>query len=376
MYVLPVSITFVSVATFVVTLRLFTRIRLVCAPWWDDWFLVLALITDYALFGVLIAEDANGLGQPKASLTSAQHRYQLKLLWISVPLYNLSLNLTKVSMVLLYMRLFPSRHYQIMLKILLGLVACTGLYMVFGTLFVCVPVHTFWERRNVDENCVSRAVVWYLTAALQIAGDLTLVILPMPKLFRLRVPTRQKVCLILVFALGLFVVATSAARFDSLVTLVQSEDFIRANGLIATWSFVEVNVAIICASLTTFRQLIIRTFPKLIPSSTLKTGNRSDKPLHDPAIPWAPYTGPASYCADISGNASADRDSDSHTGDGIQIMRELRWELGMIDAATETGSEKRNMEPETGLGPDLEMEGQAENGQPERESGRALESAA
>ncbi|KAL4740088.1 hypothetical protein BDV11DRAFT_204561 [Aspergillus similis] len=327
MYVLPVSITFVSVATFAVALRLFTRIRLVCAPWWDDWFLVLAL--------------------------------RMPTAWGSL----------RLSMVLLYIRLFPSRHYQIILKILLGLVACIGLYMVFGTLFVCFPVHTFWDRQNVDENCVSRAMVWYLTAALQIAGDLVLVILPMPKLVRLRVPTRQKVCLIFVFALGLFVVATSAARFDSLVALVQSEDLTKANGLIATWSLVEVNVAIICASLTTFRQLVIKIFPKLIPFSTLKTSNRSDKPLHDPAIPWAPYTGPASYRADISGNASADRDSDSHTGDGIQVMREMRWELGMIDAATETGSEKRNMEPEPGLG-------HAENGQPEGESGCTPESAA
>jgi hypothetical protein len=215
MYVLPVSITFVSVATITVALRLFTRIRLVCASWWDDWFLVLALMTDYAFFGVLIAENANGLGKPRESLSLAQYRFHLKLLWISVPLYNLSLNLTKVSMVLLYLRLFPSRHYQIILKILLGLVACTGLYMVLGTLFVCVPVHTFWDQQNVDENCVSRAVVWYLTAALQIAGDLTLVILPMPKLFTLRVPLRQKVCLILVFALGLLYVSSPQDIIDN-----------------------------------------------------------------------------------------------------------------------------------------------------------------
>ncbi|KAL4765534.1 uncharacterized protein BDW70DRAFT_168792 [Aspergillus foveolatus] len=339
MYVLPVSITFVSVVTITVALRLFTRIHLVCAPWWDDWFLVLALL--------------QSIDVRQRMLTAWGSRRRL-LPWLNID--------------------FTSRHYQIILKILLGLVAFTGLYMVLGTLFVCVPVHTFWDRQNVDENCVSRAVVWYLTAALQIAGDLTLVTLPMPKLVMLRVPLRQKGCLILVFALGLFVVATSAARLDSLITLVQSEDLTKANGLIATWSFVEVNVAIICASLTTFRQLIIQIFPKLIPSSSLKTGNRSDKQLHDPAIPWAPYTGSASYCADISGCASADRDSDSHTGDGIQVMRELRWELGMSGAATETETEKRNKKPESALGPDLE--GQAENGQPEGESGCTHESAA
>ncbi|KAL4996386.1 hypothetical protein BDV10DRAFT_187179 [Aspergillus recurvatus] len=380
MYVLPVTITFVSVATLAVALRLFTRIRLVSAPWWDDWFLVLALLTDYAFFGVLIAENDNGMGKPEASLTPAQYRYQLVLLWISIPLYNLSLNLTKVSMVFMYMRLFPSRNYQIILKILLGLIVGTGLYMVFGTLFVCVPVHTFWDQVNTAENCVSRAVVWYLTAALQIAGDLTLVILPMPKLATLHIPTRQKACLIMVFALGLFVVATSAARFGALVTLVQSDDLTQQNGLVAVWSFVEVNVAIVCASLTTFRQLIIRTFPRLIPSSPLKTCNRSNTPLHNPAMLWTPYTGPASYSANISVNASADRDSASHTGDGIQVMRELRWELGMVDAADQTGGEKRNIEPgpEPGpdLGPDLELESQTEHGRLGGESEHTLESAA
>lgn len=44
MYVLPVSIVFISVATIVVALRLFTRIRLLNSPGWDDWFLLLALV--------------------------------------------------------------------------------------------------------------------------------------------------------------------------------------------------------------------------------------------------------------------------------------------------------------------------------------------
>ncbi|KAL4988303.1 hypothetical protein BDW68DRAFT_187335 [Aspergillus falconensis] len=330
MYVLPVIITFVSVATLAVALRLFTRLRLVCAPWWDDWFLVFAL--------------------------------KMTMAWGSRRRLSLQLNIE------------ISSNYQIILKILLGLVVGTGLYMVFGTLFICVPVHTFWDRVNMAENCVSQAVVWYLTAALQIAGDLTLVILPMPKLVTLHIPTKQKACLIMVFALGLFVVATSAARFGALVTLVQSDDLLQLNGLVATWSFVEANVAIVCASLTTFRQLIIRTFPRLIPSSALKMCNRSDKRLHDPAVLWAPYTGPARYSANISVNASAGRDSASHTGDGIQVMRELRWELGMVGAADETGSEKRNIEPGPGLGPELES--QAEHGRLEEEPERTLQSTA
>lgn len=44
MYVLPVSIVFISVATIVVALRLFTRIRLLNSPGWDDWCLLFAMV--------------------------------------------------------------------------------------------------------------------------------------------------------------------------------------------------------------------------------------------------------------------------------------------------------------------------------------------
>lgn len=104
-------------------------------------------------------------------------------------------------MVLLYMRLFATRGYQILLKVLLVLIVCTAIYMVLGTLLVCIPVSAFWMRET--ENCVSRAVIWYLNAALQIAGDVILVVVPMPQLATLKIPMRQKVCLVFIFALGL-----------------------------------------------------------------------------------------------------------------------------------------------------------------------------
>ncbi|KAL4921784.1 hypothetical protein BDW62DRAFT_207984 [Aspergillus aurantiobrunneus] len=318
MYVFPVSITFVCVATIAVALRLFTRVKLVRSPGWDDWFLLLALLTDYAFFGVLIAGA------------------RFWMLWISVPLYNLTLNLTKISMVLLYMRLFPIKTYQILLRILLVLVVCSGLYMVLGTLLMCIPVHVFWDQGIEHSSCVSRKVVWFLTAALQISGDLVLVILPMPQLVTLRIPLRQKICLMLIFALGLFVCATSVARLYSLAQLESGH-----NGFVAIWSFVETNVAIVCASLPTFRQLILRIFPRILPLSVRKSSSRrSEKKYQDPPMFWAPFQGPSSYSAGVS--VSNDHESSSHYGEGIQVVRELRWEMGSAASANENGETKHS----------------------------------
>ncbi|KAL4960764.1 uncharacterized protein BDV14DRAFT_211525 [Aspergillus stella-maris] len=328
MYVLPVAITFVSVATVVVALRIYTRLRLIRTPGWDDWFLLLALATDYAFFGIILTEHAHGMGKPVSSLSPNEFRMQIKMLYFSVPMYNLTLNLTKISMVILYMRLFTTRKYRIFLIILLILVVASGLYMVLGTLLICVPVQAFWYQQY--EHCVSRPLVWCLTAAMQIVSDLVIVAAPMPQLISLRVPPRQKICLMAIFALGLFVCATGVARLHSLVMLIKSEDRSRHNGFVTTWSFVESNVALVCASLPTFRQLIIRAFPRMIPSSSRSPhSHRTEKHLPHSSSLWKPYAGRGSYSADISANM--DQESVEHIGSGIQVQQELRWEFGDIE---------------------------------------------
>ncbi|OJJ00107.1 hypothetical protein ASPVEDRAFT_39496 [Aspergillus versicolor CBS 583.65] len=343
MYVLPVSIVFISVATIVVALRLFTRIRLLNSPGWDDWFLLLALITDYAFFGVLIAEHEYGLGTAERVLSEDTYRNQLKMLWVSVPLYNLTLQLTKISMIILYLRLFPTKVYRRVLMTILVVFVGVTLYMVIGTFLVCVPVHEFWSTQTDHPGCNSRTAVWLVNAGLQITSDFVIVILPMPLLVKLRIPLRQRICLMLIFALGLFVCATSIARLYSLVKLIQTKerDYSKHNGLVAIWSFVEANVALVCASLPTFRQLILHIFPRIFPSSARKNYSRhSEKRLQDPGYTWGPFTGPASYSADVS--VSADHDSASPCEDGIQVVRELRWVTGSIASGSE------NAEPERG----------------------------
>jgi hypothetical protein len=101
------------------------------------------------------------------------------------------------------MRLFSStKDYRVILIFTLVAVIITGLYMVFSAFFFCTPVRAFWNRSIPDAYCLPEAVIWPLNAGIQISTDVWLVILPMPVLFRLRLPRRQKCALIFVFALG------------------------------------------------------------------------------------------------------------------------------------------------------------------------------
>lgn len=126
-------------------------------------------------------------------------------------------------MVLLYLRLFPLRTYQIILYTVLIFVIITGLWMVFASFFMCIPIRGAWDISS-PHNCIPKEVLWSLNAALQIITDMTIVILPMPLLAKLQLPRKQKIALILVFALGTFGCAVSIVRLTALVQMIQSTD--------------------------------------------------------------------------------------------------------------------------------------------------------
>jgi hypothetical protein len=87
-------------------------------------------------------------------------------------------------------------------------------------------------------------------------------------------PTKQKVGLMFIFAVGGLVCLVSILRLHSLYIVSISEDTTWANTEAAIWSSIEVNTGIVCASLPTVKPLISRIFPRLLSS------NRSNQPTY------------------------------------------------------------------------------------------------
>lgn len=104
----------------------------------------------------------------------------------------------------------------------------------------CVPVAKFWNH-DLPGHCLSFEAVWFFNASMNIATDVTLLLLPMPGLIQLQLPRMQKMALMGVFAIGILyaylpsffdslptpvpsVVITSILRLSSLRTVAQSTD--------------------------------------------------------------------------------------------------------------------------------------------------------
>ncbi|KAF7167865.1 hypothetical protein CNMCM6106_003259 [Aspergillus hiratsukae] len=312
--ILGVTTALLVLSTLTVILRLYTRFMIVRTPGWDDALIVAAVA-----------------------------------LWVSIPFYNLTLTLAKISMILLYMRLFAAtnKRFRILLIFFLVFLIIVGLWTFFSTILICLPVRGFWDH-SVPSTCRSLAVVWCLNAALQIVTDLVVVTTPIPTLARLRLPHRQKVAVILVFALGFFVCAMSIIRLVRIIQLVKSdsEDFSERNGPAATWSSIEADIAIVCACLPSLQPLLSRICPRLLsprprPLDTLSQRQREKEP---PSIysfnlnnPFAVTSG--NYSASVTGNCSVNGDELQDT-DGIQVIRELRWDLDHAERRSGSNGER------------------------------------
>ncbi|XHG09582.1 hypothetical protein AWENTII_012630 [Aspergillus wentii] len=300
-------------------------------------------MTNFVLYAFIVVQVNTGLGEPENTLSPSELRTQLKALWLTIPFYNLTLTLTKISMALLYRRLFPTTRYRIVTLAIIILITITGLWMTISAFVFCIPIAAFWDP-NLGDNCLSERVVWCLNASIQITTDLVIVVLPMPVITRLRLPKRQKWALVFVFGLGFFVCAMSIVRLVTLVRLVNSTDETRSNALTALWSSIEADVAIICACLPQLRPLVTRVFPHLLQplvrSSTYRQ-QREKKANFYGGFDFSTAFNPegSHYSASVTGQEHGGQHPD---GDGIQVVRELRLECSNSPTPSVIGSHTEN----------------------------------
>ncbi|KAF4930352.1 Satratoxin biosynthesis SC1 cluster protein 4 [Colletotrichum viniferum] len=261
------SIVFTSLSFIVVALRLYTRIIVVGNVGVDDYLIPAALAASIGFSVVVMHQIKFGLGMPMATSTPDN-----LCLWATIPTYNLALLFCKLSIILSYLRVFKVATTQKICKAMLVVLAFYGAWTVFGSIFMCVPVQAFWG--DGTGRCMDRLAFWFSNAVLNIATDIIIVVIPIPLIRTLQISRKQKIALIMVFAVGGFVCITSIIRLRSLYEISISPDTSRDGVHIATWSGIEINVAIICASAPALKPLIAKAFPKLL-ASTQRSNMRS-----------------------------------------------------------------------------------------------------
>ena len=119
-------------------------------------------------------------------------------------IYVLCLSLTKISILLFYLTVFPKRSFRLAVKII---IAANVLYTIIACcfmLFQCRPIEGAWRAWDgeFEARCVNLNVMVWAGATGNIVLDVATLLLPMPELFVLSMSRRKKAYIITMFALG------------------------------------------------------------------------------------------------------------------------------------------------------------------------------
>ncbi|KAF3032394.1 hypothetical protein E8E12_003884 [Didymella heteroderae] len=266
------SLVFTTLAFLIVMFRWISRLCLAPGTWYrEDVLVTLATLMSIGMTAVVGAEYGLDMTSAKdeqaalrrlSSMLKACNTYPL--VFAQSLLYQLAINLVKATFVYQYLRIFSHlRHPKYYCFLLLFLIIGATAWGAFGIIFLCDPVKMYWDVR-VDGRCMNAEHHFWSTSIIGIVIDWAIWILPMPIVGKLRLPRRQKWGLLGVFGLGGFVCIVSVLRLALVHKAAHMGKMTKSGTYAVVWSTIELNVAIICASLLVMKPLFAKWMPAMV----------------------------------------------------------------------------------------------------------------
>ncbi|KAK2804505.1 hypothetical protein FQN50_006580, partial [Emmonsiellopsis sp. PD_5] len=197
-----------------------------------------------------------GIGRHVDKLTMYEINYGRRWAWVSQILYYSALGFVKTSMVALYIRLASNATHIKFLYAFAVLVFAHGVMATITTIFMCTPISIVWSP-TFPVGCIDLLSFNYFNAAFHILTDIMLALLPIPILRHLQITKRRKIGLIVCFSVGLLTIfGTIARQVTNSIALNAGPEFSWHWSAAELCTVLEVNMAIICASVPALRSIV------------------------------------------------------------------------------------------------------------------------
>ncbi|KAJ0163934.1 hypothetical protein CTA2_2094 [Colletotrichum tanaceti] len=253
-YVRGITIAFTALAAFVVGLR-FTARHLQGARYLKDDYTMLAAL--FVLVGNMIMNLIlvdGGIGLHSGRLTLEQMQFLDRIMIGAEILYVNGVNVYKVALLLLYLRIFPMPEVRKGAWICGSLTTVWTLVCVIAASVQCIPLNKLWEPWR-SGTCIDLFLTQLCIAVPSIIVDVAILYLPIPHVLKLQMNRAQRILVLFTFLLGSYVVFCSAYRFR--VFLLYTRDDIPyslAQGL--AWNVIEISSGIVSACLPTLGPIV------------------------------------------------------------------------------------------------------------------------
>ncbi|KMU74810.1 hypothetical protein CISG_00740 [Coccidioides immitis RMSCC 3703] len=241
---------------------MYVRIWIRRSAGWDDWLMLLVLPILLSTSVISIIATRYGWGIHIWDNKKEWFRPSRISSWSSEVLYVLLITLLKISILLSYLRFLTTRTSRFITWAMVGVMRLA--YEVI-MLLNCIPLQDYWENPTPDAKCIDEFGKLFSSAITNFVTDFVVLLLPIPTLWTLRLPIRDKIVLVALMSLG----------FTGLRRCRHK----REGYGVWLWSDVEINLAVISPSVPILRPLAQRYFPRLgfrsMPQSSDRTPNRS-----------------------------------------------------------------------------------------------------
>jgi hypothetical protein len=164
----------------------------------------------------------------------------------------------------------------------MAFVILTSIINITMAIFQCIPISAIWNKDIKNARCLSISNIAYSSAACNVATEIFILILPIPRLRGLQLERKKKISLYALFSAGLLyvisailhsyiecptslltmiqsrVIAVATARIPTLRRLVTFNDPTFDNVAAFLWSCFESGVVHICAAAPVIRSMFTK----------------------------------------------------------------------------------------------------------------------
>ncbi|KAB8230093.1 uncharacterized protein BDW43DRAFT_286747 [Aspergillus alliaceus] len=231
----------------------------------DDYLMVFAVvwytILCVALNEVVIVGGSNLMSEEdRQNLTPAIKADRVKgskWVFVSEHSFVLSVWAMKACMLAIYARITDGLRQRKWVNYLaiyvgLGFIGCE-----LSLFLICRPLSNYWAVPTPNYQCSSYQYYEIIQGCISISADIFMLLIGLPLLLQVRVPLKQKLILVVIFGMGIFVIV--AAILTKVYCLVPS----LISYVYMNWYFREATVAVLVTNLPLIWSLLRDVFPAL-----------------------------------------------------------------------------------------------------------------
>lgn len=220
----------------------------------------------YTILCVALNEVASGGGsnlmtaEDIRTMTPAIHDERergSKWVFVSEHSFVLAVWSFKACMLVIYARITEGLKQRKWINYIAIYVAVGFVATELSLFLICRPLSNYWAVPTPDYQCSSYQHYEIVQGCISISADIFMLLVAIPLLIQVRVPLKQKLILILLFGMGIFViVAAILTKVYCLVPWLISYVYMN-------WYFREATVAILVTNLPLIWSLLRDVFPAL-----------------------------------------------------------------------------------------------------------------